>query len=126
MIVRKHPYQLFAILFSCIILLTSSTFDSSLLSQNILVNETFDDPLILPDGWGQQTLANDGGWSNGNNSSLQSEWWSIDPHGNFIATNDDACDCNKSEDYLITPPLNFTDLDNAILSFAGFFLRPSF
>ena len=126
MIVRIHPSKLFAILFSCIILLTSSTFDSSLLSQNILVNETFDDPLILPDGWGQQTLANDGGWSNGNNSSLQSEWWSIDSHGNFIATNDDACDCNKSEDYLITPPLNFTDLDNAILSFAGFFSGQAF
>ena len=53
--------------------------------------------------------------------SLESEWWSIAPHGNIIATNDDACDCDKSEDYLILPELDFTAVENAILEFQAYY-----
>ena len=97
-------------------------------AQTILLEEEFapNSQNGLPELWSQSTLSNDGGWLNGTSSELQSQWWGIQPHGNFIATNDDACDCNKSEDYLITPPLNFSGLDNAILSFASYFSGETF
>ena len=107
--------------FSILLLLTSNLF----FSQNIIMEEDFEQD-DLPDLWSQYSLSNDGGWLNGSNSDLQSEYWSIVPHGNFIATNDDACDCNKSEDYLILPPFNFNDVDNAVLSFASFFSGENF
>ena len=66
--------------------------------QTILLNEDFEGE-SLPEGWSQQTLATDGGWLMGTSGQLQSDWWSIAPHGNFIATNDDGCDCDKSADY---------------------------
>ena len=101
---------------------------NSVFAQTILLEETFSSTSQsgLPDLWSQSTLSNDGGWLIGTSSSLQSQWWGIAPHGTFVATNDDACDCNKSEDYLITPPLNFSNLDNAILSFAGYFSGQAF
>jgi hypothetical protein len=68
--------------------------------QNVLLSEDFELG-ILPLGWTQTSNASDGGWLLGNYTALQSTYWSIAPHGNFIATNDDACDCDKSVDYLI-------------------------
>ena len=101
---------------------------NSVFAQTILLEETFSSTSQsgFPDLWSQSTLSNDGGWLIGTSSSLQSQWWGIAPHGTFVATNDDACDCNKSEDYLITPPLNFSNLDNAILSFASYFSGQAF
>ena len=97
-------------------------------AQNTLLEEDFETVSQngLPAMWSQSTLSNDGGWLNGSNNQLQSEWWGIDPHGSFMATNDDACDCNKSEDYLITPSLNLSGLNNVVLSFASFFSGESF
>ena len=101
---------------------------NSVFAQTILLEENFSSTSQsgLPVLWSQSTLSNDGGWLSGTSNTLQSQYWGIAAHGTFVATNDDACDCNKSEDYLITPPLNFTGLDNAILSFAGFFSGQAF
>ncbi|MGY8950070.1 MAG: hypothetical protein ACKVIV_08540, partial [Flavobacteriales bacterium] len=101
---------------------------NSVFAQTILLDEDFSSTPQdgLPELWSQFTLSSDGGWLNGSSNQLQSQWWGIEPHGTFVATNDDACDCNKSEDYLITPPLNFGALDNAILSFASFFSGETF
>ena len=101
---------------------------NSVFAQTILLEENFSSTSQsgLPVLWSQSTLSTDGGWLNGSSNQLQSQWWGIEPHGTFVATNDDACDCNKSEDYLITPPLNFGALDNAILSFASFFSGETF
>jgi polyhydroxybutyrate depolymerase len=89
-------------------------------AQNTIVNEGFDDA-ALPEGWSQQTLSDDGGWIGGDNTSLQSDWWGIEPHGNFIATNDDACDCDKSADYLVLPQLDLSAVEGLLLSFASYF-----
>ena len=101
---------------------------NSVFAQTILLDEDFSSTTQdgLPELWSQYTLSDDGGWLDGMSNDLQSEWWGIAPHGTFVATNDDACDCNKSEDYLITPPLNFGDMNNAILSFASFFSGETF
>ena len=96
---------------------------NAVFAQNTLLEEDFETVSQngLPALWSQSTLSSDGGWLNGTNSQLQSEWWGIDPHGNFMATNDDACDCNKSEDYLILPSLNLSGSSNVVMSFASFF-----
>lgn len=92
----------------------------NLQAQNILLSEDFENT-ILPAGWSQTTNSNDGGWINGTSVELESQYWPIAVHGNFIATNDDACDCDKSVDYLITPPLNFALSSSAVLQFQNYY-----
>lgn len=89
-------------------------------AQTILLSEDFDAP-NFPATWSQMTAANDGGWILGTNTALQSEYWSIAAHGNFIATNDDACDCDKSMDYLIMPPFDFSGSSVVVLQFQNYF-----
>ena len=93
---------------------------TNLFGQTILVDENFDVG-TFPAGWTQTSNATDGGWLMGNNNSLQSQWWSIATHGNFIATNDDACDCDKTLDYLIMPPLDLSVLTSPVLQFESYF-----
>jgi polyhydroxybutyrate depolymerase len=88
--------------------------------QTILLEEDFE-AAAFPVGWTQATNATDGGWLLGTNISLQSQWWSIATHGNFIATNDDECDCDKTVDYLIMPPLDLSSLTSAVLQFQSYF-----
>ena len=97
----------------------------STFSQNILLSENFENS-SLPAEWSQYTLSTDGGWLNGNNEELQSDWWMIQPNGNFIATNDDACDCDKSQDYLILPLLDLSSVDYAIMSFSSYYSGETF
>ena len=103
-----------------IILLAIALSTTNLFGQTILVDENFDGA-TFPIGWTQTSNATDGGWLMGNNSSLQSQWWSIAEHGSFIATNDDACDCDKTMDYLIMPPLDLSTLTSAVLQFESYF-----
>ena len=100
--------------------LLALSLSASLASQTVLLQEGFDG-YGLPAGWSQQTLASDGGWLVGDNQSLQSQWWSIAPHGSFMATNDDGCDCDKSADYLILPELDLSGLDQALLTMASYY-----
>jgi polyhydroxybutyrate depolymerase len=102
------------------VLLTFGFLSSFAFGQNILLTEDFDDS-SLPDGWTQQSQASDGGWLLGTNSELQSDWWSIAPNGHFIATNDDGCDCDKSEDYLIMPELNLAESEAVMLQFDAYY-----
>ena len=95
-------------------------FSSGLYSQTILLSENFEST-EFPANWSQQTNASDGGWLLGESTSLESEYWSIAPHGNFIATNDDACDCDKAVDYLIMPPLDLLASSMVVLQFENYF-----
>ena len=88
-------------------------------AQTVLLLEDFENG--LPADWSQQTLATDGGWLPGTSGELESQWWPIAPHGQIVATNDDGCDCDKSEDYLITPALDLSDVEGAILAFSSYF-----
>jgi len=103
-----------------IFILAIALSSTNLFGQTILVDENFDvGP--FPAGWTQTSYATDGGWLMGNNNSLQSQWWSIAAHGSFIATNDDACDCDKTMDYLIMPPLDLSTITSAVLQFESYF-----
>ena len=89
-------------------------------AQTILLSEDFE-AQTFPASWSQNTNASDGGWILGTNTELESEYWSIAPHGNFIATNDDACDCDKSIDYLVMPPLDLSFSTIVALEFQNYF-----
>lgn len=77
----------------------------------------------LPAGWTIESNATDGGWIVGTSAQLSSQAFPIATNGSsrIIATNDDACNCNKAEEYLILPMLDLSDYSDVILSFDAFF-----
>jgi len=78
-------------------------------AQVVLWQENFDAAAALPAGWSQTTLATDGGWKVGATTALQSQFFPISSRpGNIVATNDDNCNCDKSNDLLKFPVLNFS------------------
>ena len=74
-----------------------------------------------PANWGQVTLATDGGWLFGNASALSSAYFPIPDHTNFACTNDDGCDCDKSNDLLYTSTLDFSTNTAILMQFDYFF-----
>ena len=103
-----------------ILIFISLLCSTSIFGQTVLLSEDFELG-TLPTGWSQSTNATDGGWNIGTNQNIESQWWTIAPHGNIIGTNDDDCDCDKSMDYLITPPLDFSSLNAIVLQFANYY-----
>lgn len=90
--------------------------------QSTVLSETFEGTGI-PSGWTQSTSATDGGWKFGTTQSVSSSSWGV-PNTNatkVAGTNDDACNCNKSKDYLITPPMDFTTSAAFAMSFDSYF-----
>ena len=94
-------------------------------SQNILISEGFEGS-TLPAGWTVSTNATDGGWILGTSQTIESQWWSVAPHGNIIGTNDDDCDCDKSMDYLIMPPVDLSASSVVALQFENYYDGGSF
>ena len=52
--------------------------------QAVLISADFESD--FPAGWDQQTLSTDGGWLVGSHTELQSQYFPMTPHGQFIAT----------------------------------------
>ena len=76
----------------------------------------------IPNGWTQITNATDNGFAAGDSASLSSQYFEItNPGSNFIATNDDECDCNKSDEYLITDTLDLSNYSVLHVTFQSFF-----
>ena len=88
---------------------------------NILV-EDFEGG-ALPSGWSIITSATDGGWKFGANTALQSTSFPIDAHTLIAATNDDACNCDKSNDILVTPALDLSTYTNVFLDFQAYYFN---
>ncbi|MEO7905567.1 MAG: choice-of-anchor J domain-containing protein [Saprospiraceae bacterium] len=108
------------------ILLLLLTFFSHILQSQIILKEDFESGTLS--GWSNQTNANDGGWKVGTPTGLSSQYWPIAANGsNYIAaTNDDGCNCDKSQDYLISPPLDFSNLSGVALQMDIFFGRGTY
>jgi hypothetical protein len=80
----------------------------------------------LPSGWTQTTLSTDGGWLAGDETTLASTDWGIGGNGsNFVASNDDGCNCDKSADYFISPAMDLSS-GAALLSFDMIFAGGSY
>lgn len=86
------------------------------LSAQIIFQENFEAD-SFPAGWSVETQATDGGWNVGTPTALSSQYFTIAGNGSLrvAGTNDDDCNCDKSKDYLITPPLDFSTLTTAAL-----------
>ncbi|WP_394774752.1 M4 family metallopeptidase [Flavobacterium sp.] len=71
-------------------------------------------------GW--RTSENKGatGWKHGTSKDLGSPGWFLTEHTNFMASNDDKCNCDSSNDMLISPVFDLSNYKEAHLSFDGF------
>ena len=70
----------------------------------------------IPATWTQSTLANDGGWIAGTAASLSSGSFPYADHGDFIGSNDDGCNCDKSADSLMTDYIDLTSTGATVVS----------
>ena len=83
------------------------------MAQTVYLDEDFSNG--IPASWSQATLSNDGGWNAGTSTSLSSSAFAIPAHGDFIATNDDACNCDKSADSLFTDTIDLTSASGLVV-----------
>ena len=93
-----------------------------LFGQGQSVVQSWDFNSGIPTGWSQVTNATDGGFKGGTASNLSSSYFTItSPGSNLVATNDDDCNCNKSNEYLITNTLNLSSYSSLHVTFKSFF-----
>jgi hypothetical protein len=89
------------------IILLLCAFCLKLNAQTILYTQSFQGAGSgIGAGITQTTFATDGGWIKGDSSTLSSNVVKFRSHTIFVATNDDDCNCNKSDDKLIFPAVN--------------------
>lgn len=100
----------------------------SLFSQTTIYSENFSNG--FPANYSQITSASDGGWLVGSANSLSSQSFPIDNQGSgsIIATNDDECNCNKSNDFLMTDTIDLGPYsgENIFLRFDKYFWNGSY
>jgi len=74
---------------------------------------------VLPMDWEVVTAASDGGWRVGAVGPLSSNGFGIPDNGSssVMATNDDQCNCDKSNDLVSTNKVDLSGIDAAVLSF---------
>lgn len=71
-------------------------------------------------GWRTSENTSSAGWKHGTNADLESPGWRINEHTNFMASNDDKCRCDSSNDMLISPVFDLSNYKEAHLTFDGF------
>ncbi|MFQ6600550.1 M4 family metallopeptidase [Flavobacterium sp. C3NV] len=71
-------------------------------------------------GWRTSENSNSGGWKYGTSAELGSPGWFLEGHDHFMASNDDKCNCDSSNDMLISPVFDLSNYKEAHLSFDGF------
>lgn len=93
----------------------------------VLLEEDFE-ATTLPTGWVIVSDATDGGWIVGSAAALSSQAFPILSNGSsrIIGTNDDACNCDKGNEYLITPPLDLSSVSGAVISFDAYYTDQSY
>ena len=88
--------------------------------QSTIYSENFNNG--IPSGWTQVTNATDGGFQAGSASSVSSQYFTItNPGSNIVATNDDDCNCNKADEYLITDTMDLSNYSTLHATFKSFF-----
>lgn len=90
-------------------------------AQVIVMTEDFESslPSGLPAGWSSlSTTPGTGDFYTGDNTDANlSGWWPVSPHTQFAMANDDVCNCDMSEVYLISPVIDLTGVVGALLTY---------
>lgn len=86
----------------------------------VLLSEDFEGN-AFPTDWNRSQAATSVGWQIGDATSLSSSFWIIPSNSRFVASNDDACNCDMGEDFLISPALNFSTQLAPRLTFEAYF-----
>ncbi len=84
----------------------------------IAVVENFEGATFPPAGW-QAVTQNTTGWYATTDGSSTN--WTVPSHTKYAVVNDDADNGNGCCDYLITPAMDWTNLDSYRLNFASFY-----
>ncbi|MEL1253626.1 M4 family metallopeptidase [Flavobacterium sp. DGU38] len=71
-------------------------------------------------GWRTSENKGAAGWQQGLRADLGSPGWFIEDHTKFMASNDDKCNCDASNDMLVSPVFDLTNYKSAHLTFDGF------
>ena len=82
----------------------------------------------MPTGWGVTTNATDGGWNVGTANSLGSQYFPMTGNNTqFAATNDDDCNCDKSDDFLYTASIDLTSQTGAVfMSYSQYYFAAAY
>lgn len=92
----------------------------------VLFSENFEGGSI-PSTWSQTSAdTTSDGWNWGAAAALSSTSWTIPAHTNMLATNDDGCNCNKSNDFLISPSYDLSGQTSVGLRFELFFFEGTY
>lgn len=94
-------------------------------AQTTIYSEDFESG-SLPSSWNNITNASDGGWLVGDATALSSSSFPIDAHTTIAATNDDNCNCDKSNDILSTGTIDLSGQTMVFMSFASYFYDLSY
>ncbi|WP_281233166.1 M4 family metallopeptidase [Flavobacterium gelatinilyticum] len=70
--------------------------------------------------WRTSENKNSAGWQHGTSDELRSLGWQVGEHTHFMASNDDKCNCDASNDMLISPVFDLSNYKEAHLTFDGF------
>lgn len=98
----------------------------SVLPEGLIFYEGFDNVPIpqLPTGWSTFSLGDDGFQSGTSGNELgqanAGDFWPVPLHGLFAMSNDDVCNCDKSNDRLTSPAIDLTDRTFIRLGFSAF------
>lgn len=97
-----------------------------MMNAQIIYQEDFETTGIgsLPAGITVSTLSTDNGWTVGTQIEATSTFWGPDGANatKYAYTNDDACDCDKSNDKLILPSQDFSTSPDGVVLEANVFM----
>jgi Outer membrane protein Omp28/Secretion system C-terminal sorting domain len=81
----------------------------------------------IPSGWAQTTLATDGGWLAETATAGSSTSFAIPAAtGNILATNDDQCNCDKSNDFVHTQAISLVGAVNPYFTVDMFYFAGTY
>lgn len=97
-----------------------------IMNAQIIYQEDFEGTAMgaLPAGITVSTLSIDNGWEVGTQAEATSTYWGPDGANatKYAYTNDDACDCDKSDDKLILPIQDFSASPDGVVLEANIFM----
>src|SRR5882724_4202240 len=92
-------------------------------AQAVIYSEDFEGTsgTAIPGTWSQTMATGSDGWMSGTSSTLSCTYFPMASHTRFLATNDDECNCDKSNDFLKTSTIDLSTATAPVLTFDAIF-----